>query len=465
MELTQDVILRLIKKGESETLEFKRRFDREAIETLVAFANTGGGKVLVGITDSGRIEGLTAGKETLQKWINQIKQSTAYALIPDVEVVQVKGKTIAILSVSEYPIKPVACKGRYFKRVKNANHQMTVSEMVDTHLKTFNSSWDFYPDEVHLPQDISLEKVRAFIDRMNTLKPKASFDDPLTLLKKCELIREGRVSRAAFLLFMASESSLSTIELGRFQTETIIKDGERLKTDLFNEVEGVMAFVRKHINVAFVISGKLQREERWEYPLDGLREIIINAIVYRDYSSSSDSVIKIFDDRIEFFNPGTLPAGLTVKKLMSGDYVSMIRNRLVADIFKEGGLIEKYGTGIRRILKAFRDYDLPDPKFEEIAEGFRVTVYGQEKKVESGEVTGEVTGEVMRLLPLCREPASRKELMEKLGLRHEDHFRKAYLVPALKGGLIEWTVPDKPRSRLQRYRLTVKGKAIIERKY
>jgi ATP-dependent DNA helicase RecG len=122
------------------------------------------------------------------------------------------------------------------------------------------------------------------------------------------------------------------------------------------------------------------------------------------------------------------------------------------------GLIEKYGTGIRRILKAFRDYGLPEPKFKEIAGGFRVTVYSQSEGVE----TGEVTGEVRRLLPLCREPASRKELMEKLGLRHEDHFRKAYLLPALEAGLIERTVPDKPRSRLQRYRLTAKGRAFIQ---
>jgi ATP-dependent DNA helicase RecG len=175
----------------------------------------------------------------------------------------------------------------------------------------------------------------------------------------------------------------------------------------------------------------------------------------QDYPSGR----KIFDDRIEFFNPGTLPAGLTVKKLISGDYVSMIRNRLIADIFMEGGLIEKYGTGIRRILKAFRDYGLPDPKFEEVTRGFRVTVYCHRTKIEKGKVAGEVR----RLLSLCREPISRRELMVKLGLRHEDHFRKAYLIPALEAELIERTVPDKPRSRLQRYRLTTKEKAFLEK--
>lgn len=79
----------------------------------------------------------------------------------------------------------------------------------------------------------------------------------------------------------------------------------------------------------------------------------------------------------------------------------------------------------------------------------------------AGEVTGEVTGEVMRLIALCREPKSRKEVMELLGLKHEEHFRTAYLLPALGLDLLEMTVPGKPTSRLQKYRLTTKGKALL----
>ena len=118
----------LFKRGESETVEFKKGFDRETIETLSAFANTRGGRVFVGVSDTGQVLGVDFGKETIQNWINQVKLSTANALIPDAEILSINKKSVAVLTVAEYPIKPISCRGRYFKRVKNANHQMTVSD-------------------------------------------------------------------------------------------------------------------------------------------------------------------------------------------------------------------------------------------------------------------------------------------------------------------------------------------------
>jgi ATP-dependent DNA helicase RecG len=105
-----------------------------------------------------------------------------------------------------------------------------------------------------------------------------------------------------------------------------------------------------------------------------LREIIVNAVVHRDYSQSSDTVIKVFDDKIEFFNPGGLMPGLTVEKLKKDDYVSRPRNKQIADAFKEAGIIEKYGTGIRRICEAFREHGLEEPQFHDYGYGFMVTV-------------------------------------------------------------------------------------------
>lgn len=115
----------------------------------------------IGVSDTGEVIGAEVGRETVQNWINQVKLCTANALLPDVELVRVKKKDMAVLSIAEYPIKPVACRGRYFKRAKNANHQMTVSDVVNEHLKTFNTSWDYYVDDFHTEADISLEKVQA----------------------------------------------------------------------------------------------------------------------------------------------------------------------------------------------------------------------------------------------------------------------------------------------------------------
>ena len=131
---------------------------------------------------------------------------------------------------------------------------------------------------------------------------------------------------------------------------------------------------------SYIISGKAQREERWEYPSDALREIVVNMIVHRDYMSSNDSVIKIFDDHISFFNPGNLPEGLTINQLIRGDYSPSIRNKQIATVFKEGGIIEKYGSGIKRVLEAFNKYELPQPVFKETQKGFKVTVFKTTQK-------------------------------------------------------------------------------------
>jgi ATP-dependent DNA helicase RecG len=375
MVMNEKTILDLIESGESETLEFKRNFDKDTIETITAFANTKGGIILVGVEDNSDISGIMINKETMQNWVNQVKQSTVPSVIPDIEMETVKNKQVAFIKVVEYPIKPVALKGRYIKRIKNSNHHMDINEVADLHLKTFNTSWDYYIDNNHSVEDISLEKVRSFIELANKNKDVKITDDPIRVLNKFELIRKNKITYGGFLLFMKSNSALTTIELGRFQTPTIIKDSVTLKNDLLSEVEAVMDFIKKHINKAYIITGNIQREERWDYPLDAVREIVVNAIVHRDYRDSSDSVIKIFDDRIEFYNPGKLPEGLSIEKLLSGDYISTIRNKKIAEVFKEANIIEKYGSGIRRILEGFEKHKLLAPKFEEISNGFRVTAF------------------------------------------------------------------------------------------
>ena len=159
-------------------------------------------------------------------------------------------------------------------------------------------------------------------------------------------------------------------------------------------MDATLAFVRKHINKNYIITGDPQREERWEYPLDALREIVVNMIVHRDYQNAGDSIIKIFDHKIEFYNPGGLGNGLTVSALQAGIYTSYARNRKIADFFREAGIIEKYGSGIKRITNAFIDYGLASPVFEDFQNGFRVTVFN-ESLLNKYNVTEDVTNKVV----------------------------------------------------------------------
>lgn len=426
--MTPEQILKTISTGESEALEFKTSFDREVIETLTAFSNTGGGTVLVGVADNGEVRGIDLGKESLQDWLNRIKVSTIPSLFPDAEKVSLHGKTLVRLVIAEHPIKPVSCKGKYFRRSKNSNHQMSITEISDLHLKTFNASWDYYKDTQHTIDEISLQKVTSFIAQASTLRAYPIDDAPLTVLTKYELLKGQQITHGCHLLFMDGESPLTNINAGRFASETLIKDNLTICTDLFSEVDLLLEFIRKHINKEYVITGDAQRKERWDYPLSALREIVINMVVHRDYMHAGDSIVKIFDDRIEFFNPGKLSPEMTIQNLISGNYISCIRNKQIALIFKEAGLMEKYGSGIKRILQAFAEYDLPMPLFEEYQHGFKVTVYKTPHKTphKTPQKLGSLSDRILELVG--EEPdISQKRVGERLGISFDtarEYFAK-----------------------------------------
>lgn len=387
-----------IPSRESGVVEFKSSFNTTVIECLVAFANTKGGVVYVGVSDGAEVKGVTLGKETVAQIINEIKGKTSPSLIPMVEILDDEGKKVLALSVSEYPIKPVSTQGRYYKRVGNSNHLMTTSEVVDMHLQTLNSSWDAYPDVLHDMDTISLEKVQKAIDRMRG-RGRDVTEDPLSFLLKYNLIREGRPTNAAYLLFKREDCYLSTVELGFFQDDITIKDSDRSKSDLLTQVEEVMTFVRKHINKKVIITGEAENRERWDYPLEAIREIVMNMIVHRDYRSSADSIVKVYPDKIEFYNPGRLPEGVTVEALLSNTYRSQPRNKLIADFCKDLGLIEKYGSGVRRVIALFKSVGIPVPVFTEMSGGVNVTVFTSVEEI--GNVTENVTDDVTESVEMC----------------------------------------------------------------
>ncbi len=368
-----ETLRHILKQGENETTEFKTTFSDEAVISLVAFANAKGGTVYVGISDSGTAKGIDIGKETIAQWLNEIKNKTAPVIIPDTEIIEQQGKTIVVLKIQEYPVKPVSVRGKYYKRVKNANHQLSVSEVVNMHL-SLNTSWDSYPDPVHHLDDISLDKVQQSIEIMRS-RGMTINESPLSFLLKYDLIREEKLTNAAYLMFKNRDSIATTIELGRFQDIITIKDTSRTQADIITQVEDVLNFVKKHINVALIITGNAQNIQKWQYLLETIREIVLNMIIHRDYRADSDSVVKIFDNKIEFYNPGKLPGNITVQDLLENNYKSTPRNKAIAEFFKNLGWIEKYGSGIGRIVNYFTEENLPVPEFKAIGEGFQVTVF------------------------------------------------------------------------------------------
>ncbi len=163
-------------------------------------------------------------------------------------------------------------------------------------------------------------------------------------LEKLGFVKKGKPRNACILLFSNKEIDYS-VHVGRFKTSDMIIDEKIYKAPLFDVVELIMQYFYHWIKVAIEITGKkTQRDEIFEYPIPALREIILNSIVHRDYTSPIDTQIKIFDNSITVFNPGKLYGDLTVEDLQTDHYQSNARNRLIAEAFYLTNDIEKYLT-------------------------------------------------------------------------------------------------------------------------
>ncbi len=356
-------ISKLLNNGESETVEFKKSFDREVIETVVAMANRRGGYILVGVKDNGKIIGVTVHQNTLVNWINEIAQNTEPKILPEIDMDNREGKTVVIISVDESPIKPVMYRGRAYLRVNASNRRLTSKEISELFEMSTGMSWDYYPVKATV-DDLDFETVRKF-SRM----AKLDYGE-MEILKKLHLLRGDKVTRAALLLFGKDPQEMfmnAVIRVGRFRDSEII-DSVDIKGNLFEQVENAMDTVKKHLNRKFVIED-LQRREVWDYPLEALREGLINAVIHRDYRRPEDTQIKIYDDHLTIWNPGTLPFDLTVEDLYR-EHPSHPRNKLIAEVFYLAGYIEKWGSGTLRVIASFRERGMPEPKFSTVGEGF-----------------------------------------------------------------------------------------------
>ena len=191
----------------------------------------------------------------------------------------------------------------------------------------------------------------------------------------------------------------------------------------------------------------------YEIPREVVAEAIVNAVAHRDYASNGSVQVMQFADRQEVWNPGGLPPSLILAKLCQ-PHGSVPGNPFLAEPLYLTKYIERMGTGTGDMIRRCREAGLPEPEFS-VSDGLVITL-----RRKAGEVTGEVTGEVQKLILVCRVALSRKALQEALSLKGEENFRTLYLVPALTAALIEMTIPDKPRSSRQQYRLTAKGMAL-----
>lgn len=369
-------VINLTKVGESTSIEFKEKFGKESIQTIGAFANTDGGYLLIGVKKTGKIKGTSIGKETLKEWGNRITQLTEPTVIPTLQLFEIDKKTIVLISIKEFPLKPVSIRGRCYKRVGASNKTLTPSEISELQLHSTGSSLDTISYPNARLDDIDLNKVKDYIKRARTTG-RRNFKDKQniqSLLQKIDLINNNP-TWAAIIAFGKKPPIQAKVKCGRIRGTSNIVDDFVVDVPLLDQVDEVMNYMKRTLQISYEISGRAERDEIWEYPLDAIRELVTNAICHRDYTSSAEIQIKIFDDRITIFNPGTLPIGMTINRLLDPDHNSIPRNRLLAMIFYDIGLIERYGSGIQRVLDDCEKHGFPMPEFKELEHGFQVTLY------------------------------------------------------------------------------------------
>jgi ATP-dependent DNA helicase RecG len=361
---------------ESDTVEFKESFDREAVVTAGAFANTRGGTIFIGITNRGNVIGTLIGTESLRGWANTISQSTEPRLIPEIEEISREGKPVVAIHIKENPLKPVSVKGRCYRRVGSSNRVMQPHEIAEMHLQSIGSSWDLTPALKTTLVDLDPAKVADYIKKANETGRRSIAPDesPQTVLEKIGLVQDSKPTWAALLLFGKDPQrflSQAIMHCGLFNTDEIsVLDDRMVMGTIIEQVNDAMEFIRKNIRVAFVMTGEPERRQVWDYPVEALREAVINAVCHRDYTISSSVEIRILRDSLKVWSPGRLAPGITLPELFTS-HASVLRNKGIAQILYDIGWIERWGSGIQKMRSASAEAGLPEPVFQE-DQGFSV---------------------------------------------------------------------------------------------
>ncbi|MBK5941354.1 helix-turn-helix domain-containing protein [Halochromatium roseum] len=474
----------LLQEPEGKRLEFKRdaRSPRPWLKSIVAFANSAGGRLVFGVTDDRQVVGIENPLDEEERLANLIADSIAPRLVPNIEMTTVDAKTLLMIEVflsgaRPHFIKAEGMEGGTYVRLGSTNRQADAALIGELKRSVNGGSFD----ELPMPS-LTLEDLdrAAIIQAFGTQR---ILDDQALLSLKLISHDQGRMvpTRGGILLFGKDRTqhfSDAWVQCGRFygREKLDILDHAEIIAPLPQTVDQVILFLQKHAYRGADLSA-IRRKDRWSIPLSILREAIINALVHGDYAQRGAPIRVVFlDNRIEIESPGILLPGLTIDEIKQG--TSRIRNHVIARVFRELHLIEQWGTGVRRIFAEAKAEGLPEPIIEEIGMRLRLTIYlaVEHRSTRSGEHTaaqqepGDQSRDQSRdqsvrvLQSLSDSELSASEIARSLDMPKKSGALKRAIKALLEEGMVEYTLPDKPNSRLQTYRLTEKGfKAITEK--
>ena len=372
----------LLARPESKTLEFKENTKslHKIIQTLIAFANTAGGTLVIGVQDKTKnVIGIENILQDEEKIASAVADAVSPTLLPNLQFISWRGRDVLIVTVPHNP-------GPFFLKNKGEDHGVYVrlgstNRIADptliAEIKRFkaHTSFDHLPELKATPDDLDLDLA---------LKLFTAVDKPFTksTAKSLELIVDHRgipyPTKGALMLFGKQRDELFPdpfVRLIRFDgtTKNTAIDHADIKSPFPLAIGEILSFIRRNTSMKAVILSA-RREDIPQYPPAAIRESVINALLHTDYSTMRSSIqIAIFDDRMEITNPGPLPLGLNLETALSG--VSQLRNKILGRVFRELELIEQWGSGLHRINESCIQHGAIPPKFEELDLFFRVTLY------------------------------------------------------------------------------------------
>lgn len=328
---------------------------REVVESVAAFATSGGGQVRIGIGPTGKRIGVRLGRGTLEDLANKIKVNTDPAQFPSIAVEGSEDSAVVRIRVEESPIKPVWAFGRPLKRVGRTNQHVSRGEAQRMAEATIGRTWDAMACRGFQPDEINKRAVRDYLRRAGLTARTVQ-----TLLRNLALLTpEGAVCNGAALLFARQPQQFfpeAQVKCARFAGTTSVRflDEQTLDGNVLSQLDRALAFVARNTRQGIRITGRAEREPVPEYPEDAVREAIVNALCHRDYAAVGTVQVRIYDDRLEVWNPGILPPELSIESL-SREHPSRPRNPRLAQALYRARLIEHWGTGTLRMIQAAKD--------------------------------------------------------------------------------------------------------------
>lgn len=380
---------------ESQTVELKKSLAQldEALKSMCAFLNYKGGFVYFGVDNKSKVYGMQVSDKTLRKISQQIHSRIKPEITAEIKEIIREGKTLIEVKIPEGNNKPYFLNGKAYKRSATENKVMPPDELKKLILEQKTTRWDEEICKESSLQDVDRRYVKdAFIPLYEKVSGKKVAGVPIDLLKALKVIKKDKPTNAGILLFGKDPSNFFShahIALGRYRG--IAVGGEKLdykefKGNLFEQIDNCATYIVEHTALmSRLIPGEVQRTDIPEYGLFSVRELVTNAVCHRDYEERGGKIIiKMFDDRVEFYNVGGLPAGITPKNITKEQFS---RNPTIASVLAKVKYIEE-SEGWDKIIEEHKEHPLhpKKPKIQSSENSTLVTLFSTKEKFEKKEI-------------------------------------------------------------------------------